>query len=210
VTTVPRKPERLKEAEERLEKSDFTGAREAYRHSFIKTPPSPADLSNLHVAEEWDPLCFRIKLWERHPKSRAVRAELAYAYLRVRRPRQALDILNDLIGETRASRTRIPLLLARFRAALAANAYDIASDDFAEIWRSGESDRPARLLRRSLLKDLSALGEPRAVPLLKNIETCFSNEPALLQYIAAKWRELRELDKLLGLQSEGGRGAKGA
>lgn len=160
-------------------------------------------LSKLLIAEEWDSVCFRIKLSERYPNSPRIKAELASAYLRVRRPHQALDILNELVVKTRANRTRIPLLLARFRAALAANAYDIAGDDFAEIWRSGETHGPARLLRRTLLKDLSALGDPRSGSLLKNIETRFSNEPALLEYIAAKWQEFRALDRLLDLPGKG-------
>jgi hypothetical protein len=194
---------RRQNAEARLEKSDFAGAREIYRQSFIESPPGPVGLSKLLVAEEWDSVSFRIKLGERYPNSPRIKAELASAYLRVRRPHQALDILNELVVKTRASRTRLPLLLTRFRAALAANAYDIASDDFTEIWRSGEAHRPARLLRRSLLKDLSALGDSRSAPLLKNIETRFSKEPVLLEYIAAKWRELRALGRLLDLPDKG-------
>jgi hypothetical protein len=193
---------RRQNAEAQLEKSDFAGAREIYRQSFIESPPGLVGLSKLLVAEEWDSVYFRIKLSERHPNSPRIKAELASAYLRVRRPHQALDILNELVVKTRANRTRIPLLLTRFRAALAANAYDIASDDFAEIWRSGETHRPARLLRRGLLKDLSALGDPRSGLLLKNIEARLSNEAALLEYLAAKWREFRALDRLLDLQGK--------
>jgi len=210
VNTVPRNHKKLQEAEARLEKSDFAGAQEAYRQCFIESPPGSAELSKLHVAEEWEPILFRIKLCERYPNSKALKSELAYAYLRVRRPRHALDILNELVDKTRASRPRIPLLLTRFRAALAANAYDIASDDFAEIWRTGETHPPAKLLRRSLLKDLSALADSHSGPLLKNIEARFSNEPALLRYIAAKWQELRALAKLLDPPDNGDRGAHGA
>jgi predicted Zn-dependent protease len=199
VNTVPRNHQKFQEAKARLEKSDFAGAREAYRQCFIESAPGLVGLSQLHVAEEWDPVSFRIKLCERYPDSQVLRAELASAYLRIRRPHQALDILKELVAKTRASNTRLPLLLTRFRAALAANAYDIASDDFAEIWRSGETHRPARLLRRSLLKELSTLGDPRSAPFLKKIEAHFPDEPALLRYIAAKGQELRALEQLLDL-----------
>jgi hypothetical protein len=211
VTAVPRSHKKFQEAEARLEKSEFAGAQEIYRQCFIESPPGLVGLSKLLVAEEWDSVCFRIKLWERYPNSPKIKAELASAYLRVRRPHQALDILNELVAKTRASRTRIPLLLTRFRAALAASAYDVASDDFAEKWRSGETHRPARLLRHSLLKDLSISqhwGDPRSGPFLKNIEARFSNEPMLLQYIAAKWEELRTLDKLLDPSGRGNREAE--
>lgn len=203
MNTVPRNHKKFQEAEARLEESDFAGAREAYRQCFIESPPGLVGLSKLLVAEEWDSVCFRIKLWERYPNSSRLKAELASAYLRIRRPRQALDILNELVAKTRASRTRIPLLLTRFRAALAAHAYDIAGDDFSEIWRAGETHRPALLLRRSLLKELSALGDPRSGPFLKSLEARFSNEPPLLQYIAAKWQEFRALERLLDLPGKG-------
>ncbi|HVG61561.1 MAG TPA: hypothetical protein VNA24_23580, partial [Hyalangium sp.] len=65
MTTVPRNHRKFQEAEARLEKSDFAGAREIYRQCFIESRPGAVELSKLHVAEEWDPISFRIKLCER-------------------------------------------------------------------------------------------------------------------------------------------------
>ncbi|WP_342373838.1 tetratricopeptide repeat protein [Myxococcus stipitatus] len=184
------------EADRKFEEGDFAGAREAYRSCLLESAPTPGALGNLSIAEDWDRLEFRIELSKRHPDSKEVRLALAHAYLNAQRPPQAVALLDELIGAETESARRIPLLLVRLRAALAARNFDIAAVDFVELWMAGAHIPPARRFRKGMLREVSGVVDPGVETMLRALESQLTSEASLLEFIAAKRGQLRALADL--------------
>ncbi|NTX16923.1 hypothetical protein HUA76_39735 [Myxococcus sp. CA056] len=185
------------EAEKKFEEGDYRGARDAYRASFMEEPPVSRGFGTLEIAEDWEMFRFRSELFEKYPHSSEVKSALAHAYLRVRQPQQAVDLLGGLIEVEVELTRRVPLLLVRFRAALAARQYDVAAVDFVELWMAGARVPAAKRFRKGMLKEVSGLVDGRAESLLGILEGQLSGESLLMAYVAAKRSELRAIAGLI-------------
>ncbi|WP_224244266.1 tetratricopeptide repeat protein [Hyalangium gracile] len=190
----------LLEAEEKLDAGDYAGARDAYREALLREPPTTTELSLLSTAEDWECVEYRHALCEKHPNSRDARKALAHAYLRIGRPQQAVAIFNTLIEEEGPPRHRIPLLIARFRAAVSAGKHHLATSDFVEIWLAGKTIRPARRFRPGLLNHIHQAPNSAVERILDGIAPQLPKEIHLMKYIRIKKRELAALAAASGLQ----------
>jgi tetratricopeptide (TPR) repeat protein len=194
----------LRIAEEKMDENAFAEARDIYRKVFLESSPSPKDLANLDIAEDWEIILHRHELCERYPDSENAKSSLAYKYLRILRPQQALDIYSNLVDSQKDAQSRFNMLYIRFRSALSAGrynsaAYDMAAGDFVELWLAGDKNESSifKRLRSKLLRDVSALADFKAVRILDILEQRLSGEVAVLEYVAIKRREWEFLSKFI-------------
>ena len=176
-----------------LEQNEFSKARELYKQALLANP-SAAAYANLATAERSAAVLFIYELTKLYPESGDARHGLAHAYLRARRPEQALAECNKAIA-LGVDETRVRIL--RFKAAVAAGEPETAFDDFEFVWHMGYQNAAARKLRKSLVKELALSEGAKTAPLLVRILAAFSEEPKLQAFARAKLAVDQSLDALV-------------
>lgn len=201
----------LRDAEDKLEQFDGSGAREAYRAYLRQVSPEDwwfGAISNSQLAERLEVLQFWQELARLHPESERVRASLAQAHERAGSAGKAFELLDTLItpaherdpvDELRLRKLRLgAALVAGFGIAREDVLRDIQSralEDFLWIWRLGEVVPTARSFRRSLALEIVGLTSPRALPFLGRLIDLLGADPGLCNILHAKIQGLRALQE---------------
>jgi hypothetical protein len=183
----------LDTADRLFEESRFDLAVDAYRRAISAEEHSAKAFANLAIACDMEVIAFHLALAKQHPTWLTARLALAHAYLQARRPEQALaeckSVLDAGLGPVG------PVHIVRYKAAVRANAVDVACNDFSYIWELGRTDQAARKLRKTLIEELATVRDPEGARLMAALIKALPNEAELADFLSAKIAELRYLRK---------------
>ena len=182
----------IEEASWKLEKYDFTGAREAYRAVALHTPPTRATLGNLSIVEDQERLQFRRMLSQQYPESVEARLSEAEVLLAIHRPAHAVRLCTELLKTSSTDpKHTLPIRLRRFQAAVHSGDDHVLREDFTAIWLAGDTLPPARRFRARLLHSLAGLEDPRAMSTLETLAEQAWLPLRVQQFFAVKVKELQ-------------------
>lgn len=182
-------------ADQYLDANDFARARDAYREAIASDIRHDA-LANLRTAETQESIAYRRDLVARNPSSLEARLEFARAYLHGHMASQAVRVCTELLdlvvaSDDIATRSRI----IRYKAAVRAQQWHVASDDFVYVWRLCDKEH-SREIRKTLLRELASIDRATPESFFANVAAALPAEPHLSEFIDAKVTELRALARL--------------
>src|SRR5262249_7104510 len=125
----------LDTADRLFDESRFDLAVDAYRRAISSEEHPAKAFANLAVARDMEAIAFHLALAQQHPTWLTARLALAHSYLQARRPEQALAECKAMLDAGLGPAG--PVRIVRYKAAVRANAVDIACHDFSYIWELG-------------------------------------------------------------------------
>jgi hypothetical protein len=184
----------IDEADEKLDKNDFQGARDAYRAAALAEEPGIALLSNLGVADVEERLAFARALAARHPTSLDV-ALVKIDLVSAAHPAPAVVMECDTLlqGSDWAPPEASRIRLSRFRAALAGKYHRFLKEDFEALWRGAGAARKPVEANRTLVRWLAQVADTGAADAIRDLASSVPEGSTVHRFLMAKSAELELL-----------------